>query len=327
MECSRCKYKLSKEVLNYSKRWFDKPLCRNCQEWIRDNKNTDFIDFELANLPDYSNLINAIHNDIPNNEEYEYELQFNNEKTIKFKSNLKIEYTGCFRFNDKIFRVMGDDSLPIKCKEVPDYLFKPYPLHEKSVEILDYEARLIAFFQRRNIEIIPGSLDEEMFTHIILKCLEPYFEIRREVWGTHFSGRKVKIDAILKPKDNREWRNKDLVIGLEIKNPLLWHTNNRRDSDLLAQCVDYFMSKFSGVKDMIVLICPLPIKVKSFELLRFISRYNVGHLGFDDKKGIGFYYAGQYFWVEKREGRQGVGVITKSLMKQKVGNRGGKIAI
>lgn len=84
------------------------------------------------------------------------------------------------------------------------------------------------------------------------------------------------------------------------------------------------MSSFSGVKDMIVLICPLPPKIKSDKLIRFISRYNVGHLDFMDKDGVSFYYGGQPFWIQKREKGQAVGVLTKSLLKQKFGNRGGK---
>lgn len=324
MECSRCRYILSEEVTNYSLNWFKKPLCRNCQEWIRNNDRKDYEGFDLTNLPDYKNLIESIKDEEHNNHEFTYELIYDNGSITKCKSIIKIRSSGNFRFKDKTFQVFDNESEIIRCREIPDELFGPYTSHKNDVQVLKYEEELINFFKSRNIEIVRRSLNEELFTKIILKCLEPHFEISREVWGTHLSGKKVKIDVILKPRDNSDWRNKDLVIGLEIKNPLFWETNNRRDTDLLAQCVDYSMSSFKGVKDMVVLICPLPHKIKSDKLIRFVSRYNVGHLGFNDKDGICFYYGGQPFWIEKRKNGQAVGVLKKSLLSQKFGNRGGK---
>jgi len=325
MECSRCKYILTDEVANYSNRWFKKPLCRNCQDWIKNNDQIDIEYFDINNLPDYKKLIDSVKNNKqPDNLEFTYELIYDDGNIERCKSIIKIRNYGNFRFKEKTFQVINNESEIIICREIPSELFGPYVSHENDVQVLNYEEELIEIFKSRNILIKRRSLNEELFTKIILGILEPFFKIETEVWGTHFSGKKVKIDAILRPKNNSDWRNKDLVIGLEIKNPLLWETNNRRDTDVLAQCVDYSMSSFKDVNDMIVLVCPLPHKIKGDKLIRFISRYNVGHLGFNSKDGICFYYGGQPFWIEKREKGQAVGVLTKSLLRQKFGNRGGK---
>ncbi|MEO6902582.1 MAG: hypothetical protein ABI315_05430 [Bacteroidia bacterium] len=121
MECSRCKYKLSEEVLNYSQKWFNKPVCRNCQDWIRNNDCKDIT--ELGELHDYLGFIESIRNDTFDNLENNYDLIYNNGDVLKCKSNLCIAKSGYFKFKDRTFQVLSNELSLIRCREISDDLF------------------------------------------------------------------------------------------------------------------------------------------------------------------------------------------------------------
>ena len=58
---------------------------------------------------------------------------------------------------------------------------------------------------------------EKIFSKQVLSLLSDAFEIKTEVFGTHFSGTRLRIDAVLKPKDTAKWKNKNVVLGIEFK--------------------------------------------------------------------------------------------------------------
>ncbi|GAA1579578.1 hypothetical protein GCM10009789_36660 [Kribbella sancticallisti] len=90
----------------------------------------------------------------------------------------------------------------------------------------------------------------------VLDRLAPWFLIETEVRGTHCSGRNLRIDAVLRPRDAQTtWRNPDVAFGVEFKLP-------RRGAGLnayagwIAQAVSYTHVDWQGYGRRIILTCP-----------------------------------------------------------------------
>ncbi|MBM7079114.1 hypothetical protein [Micromonospora humida] len=89
----------------------------------------------------------------------------------------------------------------------------------------------------------------------VLERLAPWFEIRREVTGRHCSGRSLRIDAMLRPRDAGSWRDPDVAFGVEFKLP-------GGDSGVgpytgwVAQAVSYTHTDWVGYGRRLVLVCP-----------------------------------------------------------------------
>jgi len=330
--CLRCKYKLPDIVYNYSTSKLGYSLCRNCQDWFT-SSNGETIEEkkELLNkirsdpeykycVPEYDSLLEQFNSCVDKDNQIVYQLKHDNGNIKEIKSNIDTYRCGGFRHKKNTYQVIAKEKNFNLCRQIPDDLFAPVTSNKNDITLLNFEESIINFFSEREIKVLPNTLDEKLFRQLILNELSKHFTIEEEVSGTHFSGRKMKIDAILRPRDNSEWRNKELVFGLEIKNPLTWETNNRRDTDILAQCLDYSFTKFKGVKDIVIVMCPLlPGLKKHDKLIRFISRYNVGHLDLVENKicmGLG----GQEFWNDQKTTTW----LKKSLFKKKYGNRGYK---
>lgn len=347
MNCLRCKCIISDKVNEYSLSKFGFSLCRNCQEWyLSENKeisiNEKRLFLQLITLipnhkyliPEYEPLIDYFgkeRTEVKKNniDSFSYILEdFNGKKHI-IENSFKLENFATFKFGNNDYRVINvnegeslfcTNGMNIFCKQLPILNTNHLTVYEKDSKIIEFEEEIISFFDKRNIRIIPNTLNEKYFSELLLNQLSKYFFIEREIIGTHFSGKKMRIDAILRPKDNSEWRNKELAIGLEIKSPLMEEVNNRRDTDILAQCLDYSFCKYEGIKDIIIVICPLlPSLKRNDKLIRFLSRYNIGHLDFTGGT-ISMSLAGQQFWSE----RYIPSILKKSLFKTKYGNRGVK---
>lgn len=82
----------------------------------------------------------------------------------------------------------------------------------------------------------------------VLSRLAPHFHIFEEVWGTHWSGKRMRIDAIVTPKDDSGWKTKTPKLGIEFKN----HRGFNPSFDMKdytkwwAQCHDYAETLFDG---------------------------------------------------------------------------------
>jgi hypothetical protein len=63
--------------------------------------------------------------------------------------------------------------------------------------------------------------DESEFQKLITRQLSKDFFIEEQVSGEHYiSNSSLFIDAVIRPKDTSGWRNKNVAIGIEFKNPL-----------------------------------------------------------------------------------------------------------
>ena len=231
-----------------------------------------------------------------------------------------------FRFNNKSFAVWDvkrtDSNINYLCWEIDDDAF--YNNYSVDIRKGEFEERLLNFFKLRDIHIKPQTFTEglfKVFKETMLDLLSDNFEIKNEVCGEHFTGRKVKLDSVLIPKHNAEWRNKNLVFGIEFKNPLVNEVNNRRDEDMLAQCLDYAFSTFNNFPDIVILLCPLfPALRDERKLLKFLSTYNLGYIDYH-KDEVCFKLGLQTFWSENHQASY---LLKQSELKKKYGNRGYK---
>lgn len=82
----------------------------------------------------------------------------------------------------------------------------------------------------------------------VFERLSPHFHIFEEVTGTHWTDRRLRIDAIIKPKDDSEWKTKSPSIGLEFKNFRAFSPSiNMKDyTKWWSQCHDYAETNFDG---------------------------------------------------------------------------------
>ncbi len=84
-----------------------------------------------------------------------------------------------------------------------------------------------------------GGLPEQ-----VLPCLEPHFQIHREVTGLHPSGKRLRIDAIAVPRDPSPWARQDIALGIEFKRST---AKGRGDSSrVIRQCLDYTLVDWKG---------------------------------------------------------------------------------
>lgn len=96
--------------------------------------------------------------------------------------------------------------------------------------------------------------DEEGVKERILSRLSKHFHVEEEVWGTHWSGRRLRIDAVLTPIDDSGWKTKRPRLGVEFKNfrgfdPAF---SIKDYTKWWSQCHDYAETKFDGHGHMYV---------------------------------------------------------------------------
>jgi hypothetical protein len=117
--------------------------------------------------------------------------------------------------------------------------------------------------------------EESCVSKELFEKLSKYFTIYREVAGTHLSGKKVRIDAVLSPKPEQNFKNNKCFIGLEIK---------RGDDSVgeitkqISQSVDYSNSNFGDFGFLYVFCYPDPFRGNWSSENTFSERL-IGQLG------------------------------------------------
>lgn len=87
----------------------------------------------------------------------------------------------------------------------------------------------------------------------VLARLAPWFFIDREISGLHCSGRRLRIDAMLRPRQPEAWRDPYVAIGVEFKRP---GDSTRDYTGWISQAVSYTHVDWDGYGRRIVLTCP-----------------------------------------------------------------------
>jgi hypothetical protein len=90
--------------------------------------------------------------------------------------------------------------------------------------------------------------DEEDVKRRVLERLSRHFVVHEEVWGKHWSGKRVRIDAVLIPKDDAGWKTKSPRLGVEFKNFRSFDPSfSIKDyTKWWAQCHDYAETSFDS---------------------------------------------------------------------------------
>lgn len=90
--------------------------------------------------------------------------------------------------------------------------------------------------------------DEKDFVKKVLRRLSKHFFVHEQACGTHWSGKRVRIDAILQPRDSSGWKSDHPRLGVEFKNYNGFNPSiDIKDyTKWWSQCHDYAETKFDG---------------------------------------------------------------------------------
>lgn len=147
---------------------------------------------------------------------------------------------------------------------------------------------------------------EKIFANNILELLKDDFIIVTEVWGTHFSGARLRIDAILKPKDPTKWKNPDVCFGIEFK--LAEKLKDTKDKTLwIKQCIDYANTEWDNYGYLYIFSCPSIFDKLEYAVMgnqwlwnRILSNLGVGRLDMNNYHGWTFYLQDTHrIWSQK----------------------------
>lgn len=154
--------------------------------------------------------------------------------------------------------------------------------------------------------------------------LDPHFTADREVWGTHCSGKRLRLDAVLRPCDPSGWFDAAPAFGVEFKNALAGPFDTRRFTSWAAQAVDYVHTDWEGYGRLTIFACPAVSAAFSRGtaygdgaaglMVRVLGQLGVGELG---QTGYGWTLRlnGENLWSER------YGVHRKPSLIRKVGSR------
>src|SRR5262249_34150150 len=138
----------------------------------------------------------------------------------------------------------------------------------------------------------------------VLAVLGDYFAIDTEVGGTHCSGRRLRLDAVLRPFDNDGWRDPDPAFGVEFKN-VKESAGTNGFMKWAAQAVDYAHTNWDRGGYMTVFTCP-PVTAgistggpdSGWLMAHFLGQMAVGELG-KTPDGWTMRLCGDTIWSER----------------------------
>lgn len=185
----------------------------------------------------------------------------------------------------------------------------------------------------RCIEVASKALGgEREAKEPVLQRLSQHFHIHEEVWGTHWSGRRLRIDAIITPKDDSDWKTKSPHFGVEFKNFRGFKASgDMKDyTKWWSQCHDYAETDFDEYGYVYVFsyngFSHYRTRSKNETTAAFAQRFwgrvGVGELmpgvdGFPAKESLMLMLQGHKVWSEVA----GVGCGKSWLMERKFGSR------
>lgn len=182
-------------------------------------------------------------------------------------------------------------------------------------------------------QLVERKDGEDYLTDYVLDALMPYFRVTRQVSGTHPTGRRLRLDALVAPRDPEEWKNPEIVLGIEFKSAFLGRSSGER-TKVTAQLIDYSMTSWDGIGQIPIFSCPgfrfqnyklSPnhhpeyIRGHQYAFSRLMKDFNVGELLEHKRYGWSFVLANTHdIWTELT----GVSEGRNWMLKAKAGNRG-----
>lgn len=141
-----------------------------------------------------------------------------------------------------------------------------------------------------------------------LAALEPHFRIHPEVWGLHPIGKRLRIDAILQPRDPSSWSRPDMAIGVEFKAPTDREAGKRdrkENARIISQCIDYSLTTWDGIGQVPIFFCPGFAEIRAAEADR-------DPFGLDDHDYATGFTHGIGYLMAAVMGQNNVGELVKS---------------
>lgn len=173
----------------------------------------------------------------------------------------------------------------------------------------------------RWIPIARQFASEDELRAAVLSDLYEHFTIRTEVWGTHCTGKRLRLDAVLRPRVPDGWRDAAPVLGVEFKN-LGGAVSTNDFTRWAAQALDYSHVDWDGIGRMTIFTCPPvsePLRERGGALggaglmAHLLAQMYVGELG---RTQYGWTFArGDQLWSER------YGVHRKWSLIPKTGSR------
>lgn len=128
--------------------------------------------------------------------------------------------------------------------ETPDWVRAPDPFDTPATP------RQSVFRDRVAMPNFPTEDDLAMW---VLDQLAPSFHIEREVWGTHCTGQRLRIDAVLRPRNTTDWADGDnAAVGVEFK----LRAGGKTTTKWISQCFDYSHTQWDTYGRLGIFACP-----------------------------------------------------------------------
>ena len=109
---------------------------------------------------------------------------------------------------------------------------------------------------------------EALLAQQAFAALSPHFRIYPEVWGTHPTGKRLRIDAIAVPRDRELWARPDIALGIEFKAPTDRFEDRRDRKDnakIISQCIDYSLVEWDGYGKQPIFFCPGFVEIRELQ--------------------------------------------------------------
>lgn len=186
---------------------------------------------------------------------------------------------------------------------------------------------------------------EALLAERTLTSLSSHFLITEQVVGTHPTGKRLRIDAILRPRDPSPWSRSDIALGVEFKAPTdrpAERRDRKENCKIISQCIDYSLVDWDAFGQVPIFFCPGFAEIRSacdrdndpffcdkdyaegfkhgigFLMAGVMGQNNVGELVHSHHLGWAFLINGQHrIWSQK----YGLGEGARNKLIRQVGSR------
>jgi hypothetical protein len=162
---------------------------------------------------------------------------------------------------------------------------------------------------QRRLPLPPFRTEPELATWV-LDQLAPSFVVHREIAGTHWSRRRLRLDAVLEPKDPGRWKDDKPALGVEFKLADERSFDTRRFTRWAAQAVDYTETEWDGFGRLMIFGCPSPMRMIASSgwgqeaaglMAHLLGQFGVGELAPMERDGLTLILQGHHrLWSQHR---------------------------
>jgi hypothetical protein len=172
----------------------------------------------------------------------------------------------------------------------------------------------------------PPFRTEAELSSWVLAQLEPTFAITEQVVGRHWSGRRLRIDAVLRPRDPEPWKDVAPAFGVEFKLADERSFDTRNFTGWAAQAVAYAQTEWNDFGRLAVFACPSPLRLLCGSswgegaaglMEHLLGQFGVGELTLVKPHGLILLLQGHRMWSVG----EGVREATRWSLRPKTGTR------